>query len=307
MRIKLLGIAIMLMAALAVGGASAQSVPLLLNYQGKLTDATGAPLATANYTLTFRIYDDALGGTLIWGPQIFDGNAGAGHGPQIPVVNGFFNVVLGPVDANLPSSRSLVDAFRTGSSRFLEVTVASAPAPISPRQQVLSSAFAVQAEYAEYAKHGVPPGTILPFGGSTIPVGYLDCNGAEVSRATYSSLFAAIATTWGSGNGSTTFNLPDFRGRFLRGFNNGSGRDPNAGTRTACLPGGPAGDSIGTCQDDLFESHAHSVFSNNASGAATGGNANYLTNIPPQNQVSTATGGAETRPINASVRYIVKY
>lgn len=65
----------------------------------------------------------------------------------------------------------------------------------------------------------VKPGTILPFGGASadVPSGYLYCDGSAVSRTTYASLFAAIKTTWGAGNGSTTFNLPDGRGRHFFG------------------------------------------------------------------------------------------
>ena len=63
----------------------------------------------------------------------------------------------------------------------------------------------------------VPTGAYLPFAGTAIPTGFLECNGAEVSRTTFSALFAAISTNWGSGDGSTTFNLPDLRGVFPRG------------------------------------------------------------------------------------------
>jgi microcystin-dependent protein len=59
----------------------------------------------------------------------------------------------------------------------------------------------------------VPPGTILEFGGTTVPDGYLLCDGSAVSRTTYSALFAAIGTTWGNGDGFTTFTLPDCRRR----------------------------------------------------------------------------------------------
>lgn len=58
-----------------------------------------------------------------------------------------------------------------------------------------------------------------------LPDGYLECNGSTVSRTTYAALFAAIGTTWGAGDGSSTFRLPPFRGRFLRGFDNGAGID----------------------------------------------------------------------------------
>lgn len=59
----------------------------------------------------------------------------------------------------------------------------------------------------------IPPGVILDFGGVTAPSGWLLCDGAAVSRTTYASLFSAIGTTFGAGDGSTTFNVPDFKGR----------------------------------------------------------------------------------------------
>lgn len=59
----------------------------------------------------------------------------------------------------------------------------------------------------------VPAGMITMYGGSTAPDGWLICNGSAVSRTTYSRLFSAIGTTYGSGNGSTTFNLPNIKGR----------------------------------------------------------------------------------------------
>lgn len=63
----------------------------------------------------------------------------------------------------------------------------------------------------------IPPGTIAPFAGGTVPSGWLLCDGSTASRSTYSALFAAVGTAHGSGDGSSTFNLPDYRGQFLRG------------------------------------------------------------------------------------------
>jgi microcystin-dependent protein len=64
---------------------------------------------------------------------------------------------------------------------------------------------------------GMPSGVVFPFAGEQAPFGYLICQGQEVSRTEYASLFMAIGTLHGAGNGSTTFNLPDYRGNFLRG------------------------------------------------------------------------------------------
>ncbi|MEC8518599.1 MAG: tail fiber protein [Pseudomonadota bacterium] len=68
-----------------------------------------------------------------------------------------------------------------------------------------------------------PSGAILQFAGSTAPDGWLICNGQTVSRTTYANLFAAISTTYGAGNGSTTFSIPDLRGRVPVGAGQGAG------------------------------------------------------------------------------------
>jgi len=74
------------------------------------------------------------------------------------------------------------------------------------------------AEAASSQATAAPPGVVLPFAGGTVPSGALLCNGAAVSRTTYAALFGAIGTAHGAGNGSTTFNLPDYRGRVLVGL-----------------------------------------------------------------------------------------
>ncbi len=79
----------------------------------------------------------------------------------------------------------------------------------------------------------MPAGTVLDFAGGTVPVGFLACNGAAVSRSTYSDLYNAIGTVWGIGDGSTTFNLPNFQGRTSIG--SGSYTDSVAGAITRSL------------------------------------------------------------------------
>ena len=119
----------------------AQTVPSLINYQGRLTQPDGQPYGTANYGLEFNIYDgDAPGGSLVWGPLAF---------PAVPVVNGYFNVFLGPADQQ-PSPRPILDAFTGGSDRWLQVTVGEDP-PLLPRQRILSAPYAIQAAKAAEA------------------------------------------------------------------------------------------------------------------------------------------------------------
>jgi hypothetical protein len=117
---------------------SAQSVPALINYQGRLSNSDGSPLATSDYQLTFNIYDSSNNsGGLVWGPQIFDGQSAQGHGSRIPVVQGYFNVMLGPTDTN---GFSLANAFND-TNRFVEIRIGTNN-PIKPRQQILTAPFA---------------------------------------------------------------------------------------------------------------------------------------------------------------------
>lgn len=71
----------------------------------------------------------------------------------------------------------------------------------------------------------MPPGVVSMHAANTAPTGWLECDGAAVSRTTYAALFAVIGTTWGTGDGSTTFNVPDLRGEFVRGWDHGKGTD----------------------------------------------------------------------------------
>ena len=107
-------------------------------------DGTAPP--TADYELTFNIYDAASGGTLIWGPQRFNGQSGPGLGAKVPVVQGYFNVMLGPQDT---ATRGIANAFNA-ETRYVELRVGTNP-PVSPRQRILSAPYAMKAAWAETA------------------------------------------------------------------------------------------------------------------------------------------------------------
>lgn len=151
-----------------------------------------------------------------------------------------------------------------------------------------------------------PTGAVIMFVGTTAPSGYLMCDGSAVSRTTYSNLFGVISTAYGVGDGTTTFNLPDARGNFFRGVNAGSGRDPDASSRTA-TNGGNAGDSVGSSQGSQYASHSH-TFSFSTPGAvlaqATGTTIQQITSTPTLN--TGGSGGSETRPVNLYINFIVK-
>jgi microcystin-dependent protein len=138
------------------------------------------------------------------------------------------------------------------------------------------------------------PGEVRYFAMTTAPSGFLKANGAAISRTTYSALFTAIGTTFGVGDGSTTFNVPDLRGEFIRGWDDGRGVD--------------SGRALGTAQAQDYQSHAH--------GSGWHTTANELGNVGYQNgglfvnrgalntavgAATNATGGTETRPRNIAL------
>ena len=91
----------------------------------------------------------------------------------------------------------------------------------------------------------LPVGSLIYYAGSVAPAGYLEANGALLSRTTYAKLFAAIGIIYNAGDGSTTFGLPDLRGEFIRGWDNGRGID--------------AGRLVGSWQGDLMRKHDHFI------------------------------------------------
>jgi len=156
----------------------------------------------------------------------------------------------------------------------------------------------------EELEQGTPVGIINAWPTATAPTGWLECDGSAVSRTTYADLFAVIGEDYGNGNGSTTFNLPDFRGEFLRGWDNGAGNDPDSGSRTD-RGDGTTGDNVGTKQDYEVQSHTHPT----NFGSDSGGNDNYFTTVGVNNAGSSSTnasGGNETRPRNVYVMWIIK-
>ena len=146
-------------------------------------------------------------------------------------------------------------------------------------------------------------GMVAAFATSTAPGGWLECNGQSISKITYPSLFSAIGYTYGgSGN---SFNVPDYRGLFLRGWNNGRTgglSDPDVASRTG-------GTGVGSTQVDMYSSHTHpvpwAIF-----GTSTP--VFYFESTPTVHYGilggnTAASGGNETRPKNIYVMYCIKY
>ena len=139
-----------------------------------------------------------------------------------------------------------------------------------------------------------PVGTVIWYSASTAPSGYLKADGVAVSRATYADLFAVIGTTFGNGDGSTTFNLPDLRGEFIRGWDDGRSVD--------------SGRLLGSAQTEEVGPHTHSydrteaaIDWNDDSFAAGNNDARYRA------RQTDDGGGSENRPRNIALLACIKY
>lgn len=181
------------------------------------------------------------------------------------------------------------DGIEASGTAAAEAAAASAAEAAATAATLLS----VADLYTLLENNRVPIGMVLPIGTITVPSGYLPCDGAAVSRTTYAGLFAVIGTTFGIGDGVTTFNVPELRGEFIRGLDQGRGIDTAR--------------AIGSAQAGAIEAHTHNYFLWSPGG---GGYTDGMTNDGSVDSrpatATTSTGGAETRPRNVALPYLIK-
>jgi microcystin-dependent protein len=254
------------------------------NYTGFLLD--GATPANGSNDLQFTLYAAPSGGAPLVASLTMTNQ---------PVNNGVFVVSLDFGDVFDGSARWLQISARPGGS-------ANPFTNTFPRQAITA------APYAAFANNGTPPGNINASASITVPTGWLLCDGSPVSRTTYARLFAAVGTTWGNGNGTTTFNLPDLRGMFLRGAG-------VSGNNTDAAGNNFTGSTVGTYQPDKLQAHQHSTYAAISYGSDGSMAPSGLPNGHFSPTIATIADGAngtprtgtETKPASYSVNYIIKY
>jgi microcystin-dependent protein len=138
---------------------------------------------------------------------------------------------------------------------------------------------------------GTPAGVVIYHAANTAPTGFIKANGASISTSTYSDLFAVIGYTFGGSGGS--FNVPDLRGEFLRGWDDGRGVD--------------SGRNFGSSQTDELKSHTHSVPTWTYNVHAADFSRAYSRGTNASSVTTGATGGTETRPRNIALLACIKY
>ena len=129
-------------------------------------------------------------------------------------------------------------------------------------------------------------GTVMTYSADHAPDGWMECDGSQINRTEYAALFDSIGTRFGAGNGSTTFNIPDLRGEFIRGWAHGRNVD--------------AGRALGSSQGNQIQDHSHNV---TRIPFASGAGPLAVYNVLPQSSFA----GAETRPRNVALMFCIKY
>lgn len=203
---------------------------------------------------------------------------------------------LGGVDG--PFTDEAVDPTKVLLQGQPKLVATAVPAADDDSTRVPSTAW-VRAFLAANLPQSIPAGFPAWWPATTVPNGWVKMNGALLSRTTYAALFGAIGTTWGAGDGSTTFAVPDARGEFIRGFADGrAGVDP--------------GRVFASVQAESFLSHTH-VFGGvqrvwrDAPGEYLAQVGGTLAQMAGQAPSIAATGGTETRPRNIPFMPIIKF
>ena len=209
----------------------------------------------------------------------------------------------GNVTGNLTGTASAIADGSVGTAKIVDANVTNAKLASDIDASKLTTGTLPIARIADGAVTaaklssgvGTPSGAVMAFAMNSAPAGWLAADGSNVNRTTYAALFSAIGTTYGAGDGSTTFALPDLRGYFVRG----------SGTNSDSTAAG----TFGVKQADDLKSHTHTytdqvqvsvgVF-NTAGGTGQDG----ATDL---GRTTGSTGGAETRPKNIAMLYCIKF
>ncbi|WP_319533427.1 phage tail protein [uncultured Cohaesibacter sp.] len=245
---------------------------------------------------------------------------------------------IATLDASVTAAQDKLTELKAGNLNAANVVVdegngveagnaAAALAELAAALAVLAEAIEAKPGAEEFEElssevSGLLTGAVQAFAMSTAPEGWLKANGAAVSRASYADLFAAIGTSFGEGDGVATFNLPDLRGEFIRGYDDGRSVD--------------AGRVFGSSQADQNAEHTHSVdppstttssdshthtagtqsgsfthgsgsISHYSAGSGNTSSDSHTHTLNIAAFTSGASGGAEARPRNVALLYCIKY
>lgn len=294
----------------------AQNSGLGFNYQAVVRNVDGVLLANSEVTLRISLYPGQQAATPTW-IETHKAHTDISGSFGITVGKGMReegSTVANYTDINFAAAYYWMKIEILEGSKYREVSYAQLPS--SPYSEVANNATLF------------PAGMIMPFAGpaENIPAGWLLCDGSAISRSQYANLYNAIGVCWGTGDGASTFNLPDLRGMFLRGVSGESGNDPDADSRLVLADkGGNTGNNVGSYQGDAIR---------NITGACGSFGGENRGDLPDRGALWRETGvaknrgednngtgirsvnldasrvvpvGGDNRPKNVYVTYIIKF
>lgn len=280
----------------------AQETPRGFNFQAVARNDDGSPKANTSLDVIFGIFPD-------------DASIIPVYKEKHTVTTDQFGVFSTTIGSGIPETGTFADIpFQDHDCELAVWQLQDEVEVLITRTRLLSVPYAKTALHADYASQAFfPAGMIVPFAGpqENIPVGWILCDGSAISRTDYVNLFNAIGTSWGSGDGTSTFNIPDLRGVFLRGVDYSRNLDQDKNSRSASKSGGNTGNNVGSFQPENYHSHTHQYYDyywydggNVPEFGTPGGD-----EVGERRQVertSVSAGGNETRPDNVYVNYIIK-
>ena len=149
---------------------------------------------------------------------------------------------------------------------------------------------------------GIPTATIVPWSSSSVPTGFLECNGQAVSRSTYSALFAIIASTYGAGDGASTFNVPNLSDNVAIGKSNNKALASTGGANTVASTGNVGGSTANaTLSTPQLASHSHPGRGGGSGRQSNfGGGPNYQPGAGNSGTGNTGSGGGHSHNMSAN-------
>jgi microcystin-dependent protein len=290
-------------------GAHGHSTGAPMGTSGVFVVAVDFGTATEEKILCSKV-DTSTGIVTVWTDS--SGNNGRGYDGTgaIAHASGSNNPVI-PVFSSIEADEAndasvLVGTFQASGDLLVGTGLYSAGRlayPSSPANQVLTATNTGIA----WSASATPSGVIMDFAGSAAPTGYLLCDGTAYSRTTYSALYAAIGTTWGAGDGSTTFNVPDLRGRTAIGAGSGSGLTTrslaaNGGEETHLLLSSESGNPALTTGPQSAD-HTHNLPNTTTFTLSPGGGLALMTAqyyLAGGNSATSGTSNGHTHSITAN-------
>ena len=148
---------------------------------------------------------------------------------------------------------------------------------------------------------GIPTATIIPWSDSSVPTGYLECDGAAVSRSTYAALFAIVGTTYGAGDGSSTFNIPDLQDNIPVGKSNNKAVGSTGGSNTVACTGNVSGSTANaSLSTGQLASHSHTGGANFPNGARAFQYTGMTKAAPATNTASSGSSQGHSHNMSAN-------